>query len=116
MSTVTKSINKATGYYKKIKIHIGSDNLHQRLSSDLNNDEFIQSIKGEKVKFTNVTKNKLATEAGSFQSINSNLGTNQGKYCLPSNFKQTKMDVKSNLNFFHLNTSSLSFPRINTPF
>ena len=82
----------------------------------MNNDEFIQSIKGEKVKFTHVTNNKLTAEAGSFQSINSSLDTNQSKYCLPSNFKQIKMDVKNNLNFFHLNTSSLSFPRINTPF
>ena len=47
--------------------------------SDLNNDEFIHTIKGKKVKFTHVTKTKLTAEVSFFQQINSNLGTNQDK-------------------------------------
>ena len=77
--------------------------------SDLNNDEFIHTVKGKKVKFTHVTKKKLTSEASFFQQINSNLDRNQDKYYLPSNFKQIKMDVKNNLNFFHLNIFSLLY-------
>ena len=54
-----------------------------------------------------MTKKKLTAEVSFFQQINSNLDANQDKYYLPSNFKQIKMDVKNNLNFFHLNISSL---------
>ena len=77
---------------------------------------FIHTIKGKKVEFTHVTKKKLTAEASFFQQINSNLDANQDKYYLPSDFKQIKMDVKNNLNFFHLNISSLSyhFPELHT--
>ena len=56
-----------------------------------------------------MTKKKLTSEASFFQQINSNLDRNQDKYYLPSNFKQIKMDVKNNLNFFHLNIFSLPY-------
>ena len=84
--------------------------------SDLNNDEFIHTIEGKKVKFTHMTKKKLTAEASFFQQINSNLDANQGKYSLPSNLKQIKMDVKNNLNYFHLNISTLPhhFPELHT--
>ena len=77
---------------------------------------FIHTIKGKKVEFTHVTKKKLTAEASFFQQINSNLDANQGKYYLPSDFKQIKVDVKNNLSFFHLNISSLSyhFPELHT--
>ena len=48
--------------------------------SDLNNDEFIHTIKGKKDKFTHVTKKKLTAEASFFQQINSSLDTNKNKY------------------------------------
>ena len=56
-----------------------------------------------------MTKKKLTSEPSFFQQINSNLDTNQDKYYLPSDFKQLKMDVKNNLNIFHLNVSSLPY-------
>ena len=55
--------------------------------SDLNNDEFIYTMKGKKVRFTHVSKKKLTTEASFFQQINSNLDGNQNKFYLPSDFK-----------------------------
>ena len=84
--------------------------------SDLNNDEFIHTVKSKKVKFTHVIRKKLTAEASSFQQIDSNLNANQDKYYLPSDFKQIKMDVKNNLNFFHLNISFLPyhFPELHT--
>ena len=56
-----------------------------------------------------MTKKKLTEEASFFQQINSNLDANQDKYYLPSDFKQIKMNVKNNLNFFHINISSLPY-------
>ena len=56
-----------------------------------------------------MTKKKLTEEASFFQQINSNLDANQDKYYLPSDFKQIKMDVKNNLNFFHINISFLPY-------
>ena len=56
-----------------------------------------------------MTKKKFTEEASFFQQINSNLDANQDKYYLPSDFKQIKMDVKNNLNFFHINISSLPY-------
>ena len=44
--------------------------------SELNNDEFVHTIKDKKVKFTHVTKKKLTVEAGFFQQINSHLDVN----------------------------------------
>ena len=63
-----------------------------------------------------MTKKKLTAEASFFQQINSNLDANQDKYSLPSDLKQIKMDVKNNLNYFHLNISSLPhhFPELHT--
>ena len=63
-----------------------------------------------------MTKNKLTAEASFIQQINSNIDTNQDKYYLPSDFKQIKMDVKNNLNFFHLNITTLPyrFPELHT--
>ena len=63
-----------------------------------------------------MTRKKLTAEASFFQQINSNLDVNQDKYYLPSDFKQIKIDVKNNLNFFHLNVSSLPyhFPELQT--
>ena len=60
--------------------------------SDLNNDEFIHTIKGKKVKFTQVSFSKLIP-----------ISMQATKHYLPSDFKQIKMDVKNNFNFFHLN-------------
>ena len=73
-------------------------------------------MKGKKVKFTHVTKKKFTVEASFFQQVNSNLDGNQAKYYLPSVFKQTRMNVKNNLNILHLNISSLSshFPELHT--
>ena len=78
--------------------------------------EFIHTIKGKKIKFTHLTKKKLMAEAGFFQPINSNFDANLDKYYLPSDFRQIKMDVKNNLNFLHLNISSLPyhFPELRT--
>ena len=39
-------------------------------------------------------------EASFFQQINSNLGVNQDKYYLPSDFKQIKMDVEKQFELF----------------
>ena len=55
---------------------------------DLNNDEFIHTVKGKKVKFTHVTKKKLTAEANFFEQINSNLDANQDKYYSLNDFKQ----------------------------
>ena len=44
--------------------------------SELNNDEFVHTIKDKKIKFTHVTKKTLAAEAGFFQQINSYLDAN----------------------------------------
>ena len=55
--------------------------------SDLNNDEFIHTIKGKKIKFTHMTKKKLTADAGFFQQINSNFDVSLDKYYLPSDFK-----------------------------
>ena len=69
---VTKSINKPAGYYKKNKnshwfcIIYAKDFLP---IFDLNNDEFVHTIKGKKIKFTHVTKKKLTAETGFFQQI-----------------------------------------------
>ena len=41
--------------------------------SYLNNGEFVHTVKGEKIKFTHVTKKYLTAEAGFFQAFNSNL-------------------------------------------
>ena len=91
-------------------------NLHKTLPtfwlspfSNWNNDEFIHTINGKKIKFTHVTKENLAAEPGFFQQINSNLDTNLSKDYLRSKFKQIKIDVKINLNFFHFNISSLPY-------
>ena len=56
------------------------------------------------------------SEVGFFQQINSNLDAKLDKYYLSSNFKQIKMAVKNNLNFLHLNISSLSchFSKLHT--
>ena len=63
-----------------------------------------------------MTKKKLTAEDGFFQQIISNFDANLDKYYLPSDFKQIKMDVKNNLNFLHLNISSLPyhFPELRT--
>lgn len=91
-------------------------NLHKTLPtfwlspfSNWNNDEFIHTINGKKIKFTHVTKENLAAEPGFFQQINSNLDTNLSKDYLRSKFKQIKIDMKINLNFFHFNISSLPY-------
>ena len=55
-----------------------------------------------------MTKKKLPAEVEFFQQINSNLDENLDKYYLP--------DDLNNLNFFHLNISSLPyhFPELET--
>ena len=79
--------------------------------------KIIHTVKGKKVKFNHVTKKKLTAEASFFHQINLNLDTNQDKYFTERYFKQIKMDVKNNLNFFHLNISSLPYHSSNyTPF
>ena len=93
---------------KRSKFTLGLHNFHQTLSAiDLSNDELIHTVKGKKVKFTHVTKMKVTAEASFFQLINCNLNANRGKYYLPSDFKQIKMNIKNNLNSFHFNISSL---------
>ena len=84
--------------------------------SNLNNDEFIHTVKGKKLKFTHVTKKKLPTEVEFFQQINSNLDENLDKYYLPDDLKKFEKDTQNNLNFFHLNISSLPyhFPELET--
>ena len=56
-----------------------------------------------------MTRKKLTAEASFFHQINSNFDANQDRYYLSSDFKQIKMDVKNNLNFFHLKISSLPY-------
>ena len=93
---------------KRSKFTLSLHNFHQTLSAiDLNNDELIHTVKGKKVKFTHVTKMKVTAEASFFHLINCNLNANLGKYYLPSDFKQIKMNIKNNLNSFHFNISSL---------
>ena len=68
--------------------------------SDLNNDEFMYTVKVNKVKFTGVIKKKLTAEASFFQQFNSNLDGNQDNYYLPSDFKQIKIDAKKQSELF----------------
>ena len=63
-----------------------------------------------------MTKKKLPAEVEFFQQVNSNLDENLDKYYLPDNLKKIEKDTQNNLNFFHLNISSLPyhFPELET--
>ena len=63
-----------------------------------------------------MTKKKLPAEAEFFQQINSNHDENLDKYYLPDDLKKIEKDTQNNLNFFHLNISSLPyhFPELET--
>ena len=84
----------------------------------LNNEEFIYTVKGKNIKFTHVTEKQKSSKINFFNKINTisvKSGHDQTEYWNPGETNKHE-NRKDSLNFLHLNISSLPyhFPELQT--
>ena len=79
--------------------------------SNLKNEEFINSVKGKKIKCTHAVEKQKSSKIKFFKNINSisvKSGDDRTEYCNPGDINEPE-NSKEWLNFLHLNISALPY-------